>query len=215
MFNIEFYFDPSCPWCWVTSRWLIEVSKQREINIKWRPFSLALKNSELTGNDVTGHLDTHTIAHRVLRLIEAIYKKEEIDRGELYTQFGKAYFLENQLHDDVFIDEVLKRLKLPNEYKKYVDDVQFDGVLKQHMDDAISVVGDDVGVPLIIFENKNGDKQGYFGPVLQGMPDSEEGLKLWDGLSRLATSAHFYELKRSRKGGSKVKTTKRLFPKIK
>ena len=76
MTRISFYYDPSCPWCWITSRWLTEVQTEREIEIEWLPFSLAIKNGELGGEDITGHLDTHSIAHRVLRVIEAIHAKE-------------------------------------------------------------------------------------------------------------------------------------------
>ena len=211
MINIEFYFDPSCPWCWVTSRWLVEVSQSRDVHIEWLPFSLAMKNGELEGEDVTGHLDTHSIAHKVIRMIEAIHEKEGISRGHLYTEFGKAYFVEKKLHDDVFMAEVLKRLELSDEYLAIGESNQYDHQIKQHLDNAIEIVGDDVGVPLIIFVNENGEKQGYFGPVLQGLPDKEEGLELFDGLSKLATSTRSFEPKRSIKGGAKVPTTKRVF----
>ena len=110
--EIDFYFDPSCPWCWVTSRWLVEVSENRDLQINWLPFSLAIKNGELNGEDVTGHLDTHTIAHQVLRIIEAIHSKEGIDRGVLFTEFGKSYFIDKKLDDDIFMAAVIKRLGL-------------------------------------------------------------------------------------------------------
>ena len=210
--EIDFYFDPSCPWCWVTSRWLVEVSENRDLEINWLPFSLAIKNNELDGDDVTGHLDTHTIAHQVLRMIEAIHAKENIDRGILYTEFGKSYFIDKKLDDDVFMGEVLKRLGLSDDYLLEATDTNFDKALEQHIKNAVEVVGGDVGVPLIIFKNEKGSKQGYFGPVLQGLPDKEQGLILWDALSLLGSNSSFYELKRTRKGRSKVKTTKRVFP---
>ena len=209
--NIEFYYDPSCPWCWVTSRWLNEVKKHRDMNVSWKPFSLALKNGELDGDDATGHSDTHSIGHGVLRMIEAINTDTDMDRGELYTQFGKAYFLEKELDDTVFMGVVLERLGLGKKYLQSAKDVSIDKVLQESLDSAIEVVGDDVGVPTIIFVNEDGERQGFFGPVLQGLPDMEEGLKLWDGLSNLASSSKFFELKRTRKGRSKIKSTKRLF----
>ncbi len=212
--KVEFYFDPSCPWCWVTSRWLVEVSQERDLEIEWLPFSLAMKNGELEGEDVTGHLDTHSIAHNVLRLIEAIHESEGIDRGTLYTEFGKSYFIDKSLNDDIFIPAVLKRLGLNEDYLEKSNNEKYDEVLKQYLNNAIEIVGDDVGVPLIIFVNEKGEKQGYFGPVLQGLPDKEEGLDLFDGLSKLASSSRFFELKRTRTGRSKVKTTKRVFDDI-
>jgi len=166
MINIEFYFDPSCPWCWVTSRWLVEVSKSRDVKIEWLPFSLAMKNDELDGDDRTGHLDTHSIAHKVIRMIEAIHENEKISRGELYSAFGKAYFIEKNVHDDIFMAEVLKRLGLSDKYLSLSESDQYDSAIKSHIENACKIVGDDVGVPLIIFINENGEKQGYFGPVL-------------------------------------------------
>lgn len=209
--RIDFYFDPSCPWCWVTSRWLEEVRKEREIEITWIGFSLAIKNNELEGEDVTGHLDTHTIAHRVLRIIEAIAEKENIDRGKLYTEFGRAYFIDKTLDDEIFIQAVLEKLNLDPGYFKEGDNEKFDSVLENNIKQATDIVGDDVGVPLIIFENENGEKQGFFGPVLQGLPEKQEGLDLFDGLVKFATNSKFFELKRTRRGRSKVKTTKRVF----
>ncbi|HMS24887.1 MAG TPA: DsbA family protein [Acidimicrobiia bacterium] len=211
MQHIEFYFDPSCPWCWVTSRWLTEVSQHRDISIEWLPFSLAIKNGELDGEDVTGHLDTHTIAHRVLRMIEAIHAEEGIDRGQLYSAFGRAYFIDKTLNDDNFMPVVLQQLGLDPDYINQADNIEHDTALTQHMDTAIEIVGDDVGVPLVIFVNEKGEKQGYFGPVLQGLPDTQDGLDLWDGLSSLGSSSNFFELKRARTDRSKVKSTLRLF----
>jgi predicted DsbA family dithiol-disulfide isomerase len=212
--NIEFYFDPSCPWCWVTSRWLCEVQQHRDVTIEWLPFSLAIKNNELDGDDVTGHLDTHTIAHRVLRIIEAIHEQEGIDRGSLYTEFGKAYFIDTSLDDDNFMPEVLRRLGVDEKHMSEAHNTDHDKSLALHIKNATEIVGDDVGVPLIIFTDETGTKQGFFGPVLQGLPETEEGLELWDGLAKFATNSRFFELKRARKGRSKVKTTKRVFPEL-
>ncbi len=211
MQKIEFYYDPSCPWCWVTSRWLTEIKQHRNLDILWRPFSLAIKNNELVGGDSTGHLDTHNIGHKVHRIIESIVKNDDGERGHLYTEFGRAYFIDSTLDDDKFMSEVLNRLNLSQDYLQAANDSSFDKGITESMQNAFEVVGKDVGVPIIVFVNETGEKQGYFGPVLQGLPDLEEGLKLWDGLHNLASSSRFFELKRSRTGGSKVKTTKRLF----
>lgn len=214
MTRISFYYDPSCPWCWITSRWLTEVQQEREIGIDWLPFSLALKNGELGGQDVTGHLDTHTIAHRVLRIVEAIHRDEGIDRGELFTQFGKAYFIDPKLDDETFYAAVLERMNLSSRYLVELDNVEHDQALQQHLEDAIEIAGDDIGVPLIIFDTTDGERVGYFGPVLRRMPTPERGLEIWDSLYTIATGPDFYELKRKRARRSKVKTTKRLFPEL-
>lgn len=209
--EIDFYFDPSCPWCWITSRWLIEVSESREIEINWLPFCLAIKNGEVEGEDVTGHLDTHSIALQLLRLFEVIIEKENIDRGTLYTEFSKSYFIDKTLGDDVFMEAVLERLGFDKKYLAEINNTKYDEALQQHINNAIEIVGDDVGVPLIIFRNENGEKQGFFGPVLQQLPEKQKGLEIFDAVSNLATNSIFFELKRTRNGSSKVETTKRVF----
>lgn len=214
MTRISFYYDPSCPWCWITSRWLTEVQTARDIEINWLPFSLALKNGELDGEDVTGHLDTHTIAHKVLRLVEAVHCEEGIDRGELFTQFGKSYFIDPKLDDDNFFLAVLERMNLPTTYLEELENTDRDQELRQHLADAVEIAGEDVGVPLIIFETEGNQRVGYFGPVIARMPTPERGLELWDSLACIATGSDFFELKRNRTGRSKVKTTKRLFPEL-
>lgn len=214
MQTISFYYDPSCPWCWITSRWLNEVQTARDIEIDWLPFSLAMKNGELGGEDVTGHLDTHTIAHKVLRVVEAIHHAEGIDRGELFTQFGKSYFIDPKLGDEDFFQAVLERMDLPTTYLEELDNTKHDEALKLHLADAVEIAGDDVGVPLIIFETEDGQRVGYFGPVIARLPTPERGLELWDSLHTIATGADFFELKRNRTSRSKVKTTKRLFPEL-
>ena len=211
MQTIEFYFDPSCPWCWVTSRWLSEVATQRDISIEWKPFSLAIKNDEIYGDDSTGHQEPHMKAHKLMRIMEAVHAAKGIDRGELYTAFTKAYYLDKDLHDDALAAAVLEQLGVDADYIKAGDDGSYDKSLEAFMDEAIAIVGNDVGVPLIVFVNDEGEKQGYFGPVLQGLPDTQEGLKLWDGIQHLATSKHFFELKRSRTGGAIPRSTERLF----
>lgn len=214
MTHISFYYDPSCPWCWITSRWLNEVQSARDIDIDWLPFSLALKNGELGGEDVTGHLDTHTIAHKVLRLVEAVHSNEGIDRGELFTEFGKSYFIDPKLDDDNFYQAVLERMNLPTSYLQELENTDWDQELQRHLEDAVEIAGDDVGVPLIIFETQDKQQVGYFGPVIARLPTPERGLELWDSLECIATGSDFFELKRNRTSRSKVKTTKRLFPEL-
>lgn len=214
MTRISFYYDPSCPWCWITSRWLAEVQTARDIDIEWLPFSLALKNGELDGDDVTGHLDTHTIAHRTLRLVEAVHGAEGIDRGELFTEFGKSYFIDPKLDDDNFVAAVLERLNLPASYLDQLDNTEWDHALRQHLADAVEIAGDDVGVPLIIFETDDEERVGYFGPVIRRLPSPERGLELWDSIECIVKDSDFFELKRDGRRRSKVKTTKRLFPEL-
>ncbi len=198
--NVDFYFDPSCPFCWITSRWLCMVSNDRDINITWKPFSLAIKNDTLHNNADSKYATSSRSAHRVLRVMLAA-EEENASLLDLYTEFGIQHFVVGLDYDDEMIKKILNRKKLPADLLKFADDEKLDKQLEVIMKEAVSVAGEDIGVPTIVFELEDGTKTGYFGPVLQDLPDKEESLRLWDGLSMLATDKSFYELKRSRPAG--------------
>lgn len=195
--DVAFYFDPCCPYCWVTSRWLLRVSGEREVRIEWRPFSLALKNDELSGKNTTSSADTHRAAHRVLRVMLAAEAKgaKLID---LYTDFGIPFHLAGDELDDALIAKVLAKHNLPAELAQAADDASYDKALEDSIKSATDVAGQDIGVPTIVFTATDGSKNGFFGPVLQELPDMEGALRLWDGLAQLAADKNFYELKRTR-----------------
>ena len=200
--KVDFYFDPACPWCWVTSRWLTDVSTQRDITINWQPFSLAMKNDELGKNekDLSKYGVSHLRSHRVLRVIEAAVEAGG-DRGKLYSDIGKMHHVEGYDYTDTEIELMLNLSQLDPALAKAADDESHDKTLRQSLDQAIGIVGEDVGVPLIVFENEDRQKVGYFGPVLMRQPTGQAALDLWDGLSKLASTSDFYELKRSRPAG--------------
>lgn len=201
MSRIDFYFDPSCPFCWITSRWLLQVQQERDIDVTWRPFSLALKNDEL-GADGTdsAHGAAHRPAHEVLRVMLAA-----ADRGasliDLYSAFGRRNHVDRRSYDAAMIAEVLAELDLPADLADAATDGSYDERLQAEITSATDLGGTDIGVPFIAFHGEDGRAQGYFGPVLNEMPGTDEGLRLWDGLERLGTVSSFYELKRTRPQG--------------
>ena len=176
---------------------MLLVSSERHLDIAWKPFSLAIKNNELNEGD-----GPHLPAHRVLRVMLATQQKNPaMPLIDLYSAFGVQKHVAGRDYDDELILDVLKELKLPSELLTAADDTQYDEKLHRSLDSALSVVGDDVGVPTIVFELPGGGKNGFFGPVLQELPSKEDSLQLWDGLSTLATDKAFYELKRTRPSG--------------
>ncbi len=202
--EVTFYFDPSCPFCWVTSRWLLMVSNKRELKINWKPFSLAIKNNELDGNK-SGY--NHMPAHRVVRVLLAA-SELGADLGELYKAFGIQHFLAGEEYSDEVIAQVLDAQKLDAGLAKSADDISLDAELKSYIDEAVATVGQDIGVPTIVFNNQEGKATGFFGPVIQTLPDQEESLKLWDAFITLAEKPYFFELKRGREtGGPDVVST--------
>lgn len=203
MTSIEFYFDPTCPFSWITSRWLLQVSAEREIDITWRQFSLALKNDELTAKDGDNkYVMAHRASHRVHRVIAQAVAEHGASAIELYSEFGIRYHIMERELDDEVILEVLAAKELPAELLSFADDTSLDAGLQTEIDSAVEAAGKDIGVPTIIFKASDGERLGYFGPVLNSLPDTLiESLAIWDGLSKLATVKSFYEIKRNRPGG--------------
>lgn len=209
MTEIEFFFDPSCPFCWITSRWLLEVQGERDIDITWRQFSLAIKNKELAndGSDESPHGEVHRAAHNVNRVILAAVE-QGASAIDLYTAFGTRNHIDGRKYDDAMITEVLAEQGLSADLAKAAQDTSYDAKLEKELQSALDAAGGEVGVPTIVFTGKDGKRLGYFGPVLNEMPEREEGLAIWDGLEKLATVTSFYELKRTRpKGGPDTAST--------
>lgn len=198
--NISFYFDPTCPFSWVTSRWLLVAKNERDINITWKPFSLALKNKILDETNPNEHQAASIDSLRFLRVALAAQEKNNVDLADLYTASGMVKHIMGDKLDDKAIKQILSTNDLPADLSNAADDVSYDILLQNSIDEVVGIVGNDVGVPIIVFENGK-TKQGYFGPVLNSLPDKKEAVDLWDGLAKLATNESFYELKRSRPAG--------------
>lgn len=199
--DVAFYFDPACPWCWVTSRWILMSSNERAINIEWRLFSLAYKNGELS-KDKEG---SHRPSHRVERVLLAA-AKQGASLQDLYTHFGIKHFLSGEEYSDAVIADVLKDLKLEQNLGEAADDDSLDQELIESSEAALRSVGQDIGVPTIVFKLA-GKEKGFFGPVLKALPDQAESVKLWDSLVELTKYDGFYELKRGRDGQPDVYST--------
>ena len=203
MERIEFFYDPCCPFCWITSRFLLEASAERDVDVTWRPFSLAMKNNELAGDDdaVNEHGEMHRSSHRVLRVITKAAEQHGASVIDLYSAFGRRFHLDHEKYDDAMIADVLAAAGLPAELAEAADDTSLDEGLQASIDSAVEAVGDDTGVPTIVFVSDDGQRRGFYGPVLQELPSKEDALRLWDSLVGLVSVPAFYELKRTRPEG--------------
>jgi predicted DsbA family dithiol-disulfide isomerase len=200
--DIAFYFDPVCPWCWVTSRWILLSSNRRDINIEWRLFSLAYKNKEIGSQSSNVN---HMPSHRVERVMLSA-AKTGASLTDLYTNFGIKHFLNGDEYTDEVIQTVLKELNLDTLLAKTADDEKLDEELIASTESALKTVGQDIGVPTIVFKI-DGKEKGFFGPVLKELPDQDDAVKLWDAIVELTKHAGFYELKRGREGAPDVYST--------
>lgn len=181
----------------MTSRWAVEVAPRRDVPVRWRAFSLALKNADGAVAESDGS-DSAT-SHRALRAIEAV-RADHGDEpvGPLYTEIGTRFHIE----DDKSLDAVAGALDasgLDAAYAYAADDDRWDAPIRDSMDEAIELVGTDVGVPILVFRHGD-DRAALWGPVVSPVPSGAEALSVWDGVLALAWSPSFYELKRTRTG---------------
>ena len=192
--HVRFWFDPACPFCWITSRWLVRVATQREVTIEWSPISLLLKNGTREGEPFFAEV---TASHGMLRTVEALRAAGQGHRiGELYTELGRVLHVEGTTVD---LRAVLTRLGLDPAFAAAADDAEHDAAVRTSMDEGLALVGDAVGTPIIAVDRPDGTGRiGLFGPVITELPDVEASLRLWDGFLAMVATDGFFELKRTR-----------------
>ncbi len=189
---VDFWFDPSCPWAWMTSRWVEEVAAQRNLQVTWRVMSLAVLNED---KDVSeSYREFFPRALRYTRLVAAVCELEGQDAvGPLYTALGTRIHPGGSEDPDEVIPAALAELGLNPDYLRYADSDEYDAQMRASHFDGINRVGQDVGTPVIAV---NGTA--FFGPVISPIPRGEQALALWDGVVAAASYEGFFELKRSR-----------------
>jgi 2-hydroxychromene-2-carboxylate isomerase len=189
---VDFWFDPSCPWAWMTSRWVDEVSGARDLDVTWHIMSLAILNED---KDVPESYRANF--PRLLRYTRLVAAVEQL-RGQasvkpLYDALGTRIHPGASKDADEVIAGALAGVGLPADYARYADSDEYDAQLRASHDDGIDRVGQEVGTPIIAV---NGTA--FFGPVISPTPRGEQALTLWDGIVAAASYDGFFELKRTR-----------------
>ncbi len=194
--RVDFWFDPACPWAWITSRWIKEVEKVRDIEVSWHVMSLAVLNEEkrdLNDND-RSFLATVMGPVRVLEAAVARHGEQDQDvLDRLYTELGTRFHNQGRETDAATITEALTAAGLDADLVDALDSTEFDDAVRKSHQAGMDQVGDDVGTPVIAT-----DGVAFFGPVVTPIPRGEEAGRLWDGFRLLGSVEGFYELKRSR-----------------
>jgi len=204
--DIRFYFDPVCPFAWMTSKWVRMVAAQRDYTVDWRFISLRLINSgiDYDSHFPAGYAEGHASGLRLLRV--AARARAELGRvavgpfyesvsSEIFDAPGAAELTPAVRGSRAFAEPLLTRAGLPADLADALDDPSWDAEIRAEGEEALSLTGKDVGTPIIHFAPPAGTA--FFGPVISRLPGPEDAVRLWDHVTALAAFPGFAELKRS------------------
>ncbi|MFZ0160844.1 MAG: disulfide bond formation protein DsbA [Kineosporiaceae bacterium] len=191
----DFWFDPLCPWAWMTSRWMLEVTQVRLVDVRWHLMSLsALNRGRDLPPDYQALMEKGWQPVRILAAARRLQGEEVL--LPLYTAMGTRFHPGGREDWTEVFAESLAEVGLPAELIDAAQDAGLDALLEASTAEAVALVGDDVGTPVVAVNGV-----AFFGPVVTPAPRGELAARLWDGAVAVASVPGFYELKRSRTQG--------------
>jgi 2-hydroxychromene-2-carboxylate isomerase len=202
MTSVDFYVDPSCPWAWITSRWIKEVAPHRDLSVTWRSYCLEIRDDYGVAPWVPEEfrqkaIDAHEVAHRMLRVFEAVRARSgEGDVDELFTAWGQRFFRQGAARDDSLLAACLEACDLEPELLSAADDEKWDGPIVESMAVAYRFGGPKTQTPTIVIGDD--PPHGFKGPVMAPAPIGDDAIQLWDAIQVLSRSPGFFEITRPR-----------------
>ena len=205
MADLDFFFDPVCPWAWITSRWVAEVQQLRQYDVQWKFISLKFLNEDKMDYSKMpeGYKDVHAAGTNGLRVAARARAEQGNEAcGAVYTALGTSLH-KNQEREKFVADPVghiaslLSADGLPAVWAESAVDDSFDALIRTETELALERTGKDVGTPILTFHPGGAKEASFFGPVISTIPRGEEATKLWDAIETIATSSGMAELKRS------------------
>jgi len=206
-YDLHFYFDPVCPFAWMTSKWVRIVAAQRDYTVDWRFISLRILNAHI---DYAAHFppeyeEGHTAGLRLLRVAARVRAEQGRDAvGPLYEAIGTRIFDTSREVDPLsasgqgsrqMLEPLLQQVGLSAEFVEALEDTSLDEQLRAETEEALALTGRDVGTPILHFQPPGGTA--FFGPVISRLPSADDAGELWDHVIALANFPGFAEMKRS------------------
>jgi len=191
--DVVFHFDPACPWTWMTSRWLVDVAEQRDLDVAWQPLSLKVLNGDKVPEQYRPRLDATFIALRAITALADEGDHEAV--GRLYTALGDAFYRKGVDPTTESIKEVV--VAAAPQAADALDDSSRDDAIAERTTSIVEAAGGDVGSPVLSFPASGA---AIHGPIVNPPPTGDEAGRLWDAISTAVTVPGFYELKRGRGG---------------
>jgi 2-hydroxychromene-2-carboxylate isomerase len=192
MTSVDFYFDPACPWTWLTARWLVDVVPQRDLDVTWRPLSLLVLQG---GNPPEQYAAPVFAAARAHRVVVALQDAGRNDlAGALYEEIGERTFQADVTLSDEVVAAAVEAAGAGG-YAGALDDTSWDAAVEASTKQALDLAGPDVGSPVLAFGEP---RVGFFGPIVSPGPRGADAAALYDAVVAASAVPGFFELKRGR-----------------
>ena len=208
MIGVETYVDPSCPWAWITSRWLKEVAPKRSLSLTWPSYCLEIRDDYGLAPTVPedlreAALEGHALSLRMLRIFEAA-RLEAGDQAvdALYTEWGRRFFRRQAPRDDELLSESVTACGLDADLVAAADDDKWDVAIVESMEIAYAFGGPKTQTPTIVV--RSDPPHGFKGPVMAPAPTGEAAVRLWDAIQVISQEPGFFEITRPRRNPPRV-----------